>query len=433
MPPDDFSEEIDRLEERAARDPRTHTFARLADLYRKAGELDRALQVIESGLRQHPHYLNARIVHARLLRELGRRGEAVVAFERVLQIDSENLVARTALTEMREGERPGPAAMPEAPAGAVSSGWLARLEADWHSGRDEPPGTPGPPSAEVPEATVEEPGSEGATDEADAPEPEPVAESDVAAGPEPAPSTEPEPAPSTEPEPAPAVESEPAAAAEPEPEPTAAAWASPGRENARDLETATLAELYARQGLLDEAIGIFERLLARDPYNARLATSLEEARTRARSGSGSRPDARPAAPPLEVERSGRDAGSHAHPEPGVREAARGTGPREPRAHGASGPESSGGSAGREAVGGRVGPERRERPGDVRVPGTRTPPSPEPASAPAGRTGSGTETIREFLGRLLEGRFELPEGATDGAAVDAEPELGVDEWLRRRGI
>ncbi|MGH7542240.1 MAG: hypothetical protein ACRELC_14700, partial [Gemmatimonadota bacterium] len=95
------ADEIRRLKERSSRDPRSHTFARLADLYRKGGHLGRALDVVEAGLVHHPHYLNARIVHARVLHELGRDGEAAAAFRRVLEIDGENLVARQALEEIR--------------------------------------------------------------------------------------------------------------------------------------------------------------------------------------------------------------------------------------------------------------------------------------------------------------------------------------------
>ncbi|MDX1579441.1 MAG: tetratricopeptide repeat protein, partial [Gemmatimonadota bacterium] len=140
----DHSEEIDRLLDRAERDPRTHTFARLADLYRKSGELDRALDVVETGLRHHPHYLNARIVHARVLRDLGRHAEAREAFERVLRIDSENLVAREALSELGAAGRPAGVREREP---RRSQGWLARLDADWRSANAEDV-SHGPASAE---------------------------------------------------------------------------------------------------------------------------------------------------------------------------------------------------------------------------------------------------------------------------------------------
>ncbi|MDX1578514.1 MAG: hypothetical protein R3266_08515, partial [Gemmatimonadota bacterium] len=66
-----------------------------------------------------------------------------------------------------------------------------------------------------------------------------------------------------------------------------------GGEGSPQVETATLAALYVRQGLVDRAIGMYERLLARDPYNARLAAALDDARGRAREKGSSEARARP--------------------------------------------------------------------------------------------------------------------------------------------
>lgn len=379
MPPDEYADEIDRLEARSASDPRTHTFARLADLYRKAGELQRALEVVESGLRHHPHYLNARIVHARLLRELGRQGEAISAFERVLRIDSQNLVAQAALDELREGEAgrtPGATEVSEPRPAA--SGWLARLEEDWHSGRgrgDEPeaayPEGATPPETGPP-GELGEPGESGETGASEPDEPETGA---------PEPDT---PVRAPEPE---TVASRSAAS----PRPRAAI-----RREGGDLETATLAELYARQGLFDEAIGIFERLLARDPYNARLAAALEDARHQAR---------------------GRDR-----------------------------PRSSNGQGGGDDAGERFPDDAEEpMPEDAAGPATGGAPRPDPRrgetrtgrSAGVARLSSGApvpagsdaptdaESIRAFLARLLEGRFETPGDERDEVDID------LGEWLEAR--
>ncbi len=257
MTTENHNEEIARLTRRGDKDPRTHTFARLADLYRKTGDLPRALQVIEGGLKHHPHYLNARLVHAWVLRELGRPDEARQAFEHVLHIDSENLVAQAALSDLgASGAAPGEEAAPTAaPAdGPASNLWLARLDADWRRVRAENGGGSGQSSessgtdASPHELVLAKPGAEA-----------------------------------------------PQAAAEKQPqEPPRRVWGrddddAPHPGAAPELETATLAALYMRQGLFDRAMGVYERLLARDPYNARLAGALEDARRRITEADGPKP------------------------------------------------------------------------------------------------------------------------------------------------
>lgn len=64
-----------------------------------------------------------------------------------------------------------------------------------------------------------------------------------------------------------------------------------------DLDTATLAALYVRQGLFDRAVSVYERMLARDPGNTRLAVALEETRRLAREATRPRPGGTPQAPP----------------------------------------------------------------------------------------------------------------------------------------
>ncbi|MFW6192711.1 MAG: tetratricopeptide repeat protein, partial [Gemmatimonadota bacterium] len=96
----DLSEQIQRFEEKYAENPDSLVFARLADLYRKAGDPDRALSLLEQGLERHPDYLSGHIVRARCLRDLGRPGEAGRAFDAVLEQDEQNLVALRGLAEL---------------------------------------------------------------------------------------------------------------------------------------------------------------------------------------------------------------------------------------------------------------------------------------------------------------------------------------------
>lgn len=87
------SEEIRRFEEQYRRQPESLVFARLADAYRKAGQPEKALAVLEEGLLRHPDYPSGHIVRARALRDMGRMSETLESFRRVLELDGANLVA----------------------------------------------------------------------------------------------------------------------------------------------------------------------------------------------------------------------------------------------------------------------------------------------------------------------------------------------------
>ena len=87
------SEEIRRFEEQYRRQPESLVFARLADAYRKAGQPEKALAVLEEGLLRHPDYPSGHIVKARALRDMGKMDETLEAFRRVLELDGANLVA----------------------------------------------------------------------------------------------------------------------------------------------------------------------------------------------------------------------------------------------------------------------------------------------------------------------------------------------------
>ena len=118
MPLDESAEEeIHRFEEQFKRQPESLVFARLADAYRKAGDPHRALEVLEEGIRRHADYLSAHIVRARTYLDLGRVEDAQSAFERVLEIDAQNLVAIQGLAEIARAADDGVAEM----------AWLERL------------------------------------------------------------------------------------------------------------------------------------------------------------------------------------------------------------------------------------------------------------------------------------------------------------------
>ena len=118
MPLDESAEdEIYRFEEQFRRQPESLVFARLADAYRKAGDPHRALEVLEDGIRRHAEYLSAHIVRARTYLDLGRVQDARSAFERVIEIDAQNLVAIQGLAEIAR----------DADDGLAEIAWLERL------------------------------------------------------------------------------------------------------------------------------------------------------------------------------------------------------------------------------------------------------------------------------------------------------------------
>src|SRR5581483_7258305 len=82
--------------------PRGRNFAPLADAYRKAGELDRAIELCKAGLEHHPDYVSAHIVYGRCLLDRGDAAAAAAAFQRVLGLDPENVLALKMLAEIAE-------------------------------------------------------------------------------------------------------------------------------------------------------------------------------------------------------------------------------------------------------------------------------------------------------------------------------------------
>ena len=97
-----YTSEIDKLERRHRENPDGRTFAPLADAYRKAGDVPRALEILKTGLQLHPDYLSASIVLGRCHLDLGDLPSAETAFRRVLDLDKENVIAIKALADITE-------------------------------------------------------------------------------------------------------------------------------------------------------------------------------------------------------------------------------------------------------------------------------------------------------------------------------------------
>jgi tetratricopeptide (TPR) repeat protein len=97
-----YTSEIEKLEKRWAENPKGRNFAPLADAYRKAGELDRALELCKAGLDLHPDYVSAHIVYARCLIEQKNDPGASEVFQKVLTLDPENVLALKMLAEIAD-------------------------------------------------------------------------------------------------------------------------------------------------------------------------------------------------------------------------------------------------------------------------------------------------------------------------------------------
>lgn len=89
-----LAERIRRYSEELQRDPKSLTFALLADALREAGQLETARSVCQHGVRIHPNYATGRIMLGQILLQLGNAEEARQEFERVLVQHPQNLVAR---------------------------------------------------------------------------------------------------------------------------------------------------------------------------------------------------------------------------------------------------------------------------------------------------------------------------------------------------
>lgn len=100
-----FWTDIKKYEETLAKDPQSYCFAPLAELYRKLGLLDDAVNVAKRGCEIHPEYVGGHMALARAHFDKGLKDEAKTAFERVVRATPENMLAQKLLSQiyMEEG------------------------------------------------------------------------------------------------------------------------------------------------------------------------------------------------------------------------------------------------------------------------------------------------------------------------------------------
>lgn len=89
----DLNEEFRQLLERYESSPDSRLFAPVADMYRKRGEVEKAIEICNQGLEVYPDYVSARVILGKCFYDMGASERAKTEFDKVLDLDSENMVA----------------------------------------------------------------------------------------------------------------------------------------------------------------------------------------------------------------------------------------------------------------------------------------------------------------------------------------------------
>ena len=88
-----MSDDLQNLITRYEHGHDSRVFAPLADAYRKNGEIDRAIEIIEKGLEKFPQYASAHVILGKCFYDKGATERSKGEFSRVLELDGENMVA----------------------------------------------------------------------------------------------------------------------------------------------------------------------------------------------------------------------------------------------------------------------------------------------------------------------------------------------------
>jgi len=96
--------DIEYLKERFEKSPDSRLFAPLADAYRKNGQLDEAIAILEEGIGKYPDYAIAHVILGKCYFDKGATERAKVEFEKVLELDPENMVALKMLGDILSAE-----------------------------------------------------------------------------------------------------------------------------------------------------------------------------------------------------------------------------------------------------------------------------------------------------------------------------------------
>lgn len=95
-----FWSEIKKYEDMLSADPDSFCFAPLAELYRKSGMLDEAIRIAKEGTGKHPDYVGGLIALGRACFDKGLKKESREAFEKVVAMAPDNLLALKTLSRL---------------------------------------------------------------------------------------------------------------------------------------------------------------------------------------------------------------------------------------------------------------------------------------------------------------------------------------------
>ena len=292
---------IEELQFRIKTDPKSRLFFPLAEELRKNGKLVEAEQVLRTGLGVHATYLSAWVSLGRVLREQHKNAEAVEALTTALQVDPGNVVAARLLAdayldlgEKVEAIKKYKLVHALMPSDEELQAKIDQLDRDLSPVPEAPPApepepepvfseTADVPFAAAPESPFDETAPTIHTMERpfDTDDEIPMAaQHDESPFEEPsgytAAALEIEQPEGMHIEDAPLAAEVPAVWDEPDADVFAPAEPEPAPQEEDDLtSTTTMADLYVRQGLVDEARKIYQHMLERDPSNEELRSKLD--------------------------------------------------------------------------------------------------------------------------------------------------------------
>ncbi|MDA0747055.1 MAG: tetratricopeptide repeat protein [bacterium] len=250
-----MSASLTKLEKICAKNPTSILFARLADEILQQGDVRRASEVCRQGLRYRPSYVTGHVVMGKCYLAAGRVEEARQEFHKVLQLDADHVAAFWHLGQIDLEMGWDELALRNFERAYVLDPFNEQLAAQVESLQRVAVGA----SPEV--LNEEEPQAELVVSEEVETE-DPVVSVDVVKEAEQARGTEVL---------ADLVEELDTPASEPEDVAEEQTEKPP-----EPIATSTLAELYAAQGLIRQAVGILERVAKRDPQNEQVKARLVE-------------------------------------------------------------------------------------------------------------------------------------------------------------